>query len=331
MTEPSSPTIAVIALGGTIAMNATAGQAGVMPALSADDLLSAVPGLGDLEIELEALTFRTLPSASLTFADLTALAALIEDLADKGVQGVVITQGTDTLEESAFFLDITVTTDIPVVVTGAMRNPTFAGADGAANVLAAIRVAADPTAKGHGCLVVMADEIHAARHVRKTHVALAAFSSPNTGPLGHLVEGRPRLLMIPGPRVIVPRTGNTAEPLVPLVTTSLGDDLPLLRPRRVDVDGLVVGAFGVGHVPAAVVDLLADYSRHVPVVLASRVGAGAIHRSSYGFAGSEKDLQDRGLIGAGYLDPYKARILLARLIGVGAGRKEIVATFDRFG
>jgi L-asparaginase len=113
-----------------------------------------------------------------------------------------------------------------------------------------------------------------------------------------------------------------------VATTALGDDLALLRPRREDLDGLVVAAFGVGHVPASVVDLLAEYAARIPVVLASRTGAGPIHRASYGFAGSEQDLQQRGLLNAGYLDPFKSRILLARLIASGASREQITATFD---
>lgn len=320
--------IAVIALGGTIAMTRTNASAGVSPGLNADDLLGAVQGLADLDVEISAQPFRSLPGASLGFDDLAELAALIENLAANGSDGVVIIQGTDTVEETAFFLDITIATDVPVVVTGAMRNPTLAGADGPANLLAAIAVAASTEARGLGCVVVMSDEIHAARYVRKTHsTSTGAFTSPNMGPIGQVVEGRPRFLAQPPARLVLP-SASGAAPTVPLVTISLGDDLTLLRPPRDDIDGLVVAAFGVGHVPASVVQLLADYAGRRPVVLASRTGAGAVHRASYGFGGSEQDLQQRGLINAGFLDPHKARILLIRLLAVGADRAKIAQTFD---
>lgn len=325
----SRPTVAVIALGGTIAMARTVRGEGATPQLSADDLIATLPGLAGLDVAVEARTFRTLPSAHLTFADLTELGALIDELAGRGVTGVVVTQGTDTLEESAFFLDITVRSAIPVVVTGAMRSATLPGADGPANLLAAIAVAAYPGSAGLGCLVVMADEIHAARHVRKTHTAkAAAFVSPDTGPIGHVVEGRPRILTHPRPRVVIPVAVDAPVPAVPIVTPALGDDLALLRPQRDDLDGLVVAAFGVGNVPVSVVELLTGYATRIPVILASRTGAGAVHRTSYGYAGSDQDMQRRGLINAGFLDPYKARILLSRLIATGATRDEIIRTFD---
>lgn len=323
--------IAVIALGGTIAMTRASTESGVAPTLSASDLLATIPGLDEVGVTINARTLRTTPGASLALADLTELARLIDELADTGTDGIVVTQGTDTLEETAFFLDVTVTSDIPIVVTGAMRNPTLAGADGPANLLAATVVAADESARGRGCLVVMADEIHAARHVRKTHTSsTAAFASPDTGPVGCVAETTARFFTPANTRVLVPHTSSTEAPTVPVIPTALGDDLPLLRPRRDDVDGLVIAAFGVGHVPSSTVELLTDYARRMPVVLASRTGSGPIHHASYAFPGSESDLRQRGLITAGYLDAYKARILLTRLLDSGALRDTITDTFQHF-
>src|SRR5687767_1997084 len=159
-----------------------AGDSGAAPSLSAEQLVAAVPGLTGSGVDLDVVSFRGLPGASLGFDDLTALAAAIRD---HEADGFVVTQGTDTIEESAYLLDLLHTGDEPVVVTGAMRNPSLAGADGPANVLAAIRTAADPAARGLGCLVVFADEIHAACRVRKTHaMSPGTFRSPNGGPLG---------------------------------------------------------------------------------------------------------------------------------------------------
>lgn len=309
-------------------MTRSPGGAGATPELDAEDLLESVPGLAELGVELTTHTLRSVPSPSLSLTDLAELAALVDKLAASDTDGVVVTQGTDTLEESAFFLDLTVRADVPLVVTGAMRNPSLAGADGPANLLAAIAVAAESAPRGLGCLVVMADEIHSARHVRKTHTtSTAAFASPDTGPIGHLVEGRPRLLGRPAPRTVLPRPDAPGPRTVPVVTAALGDDLALLQPYRTGLDGLVVAGFGVGHVPETAVDLLASYAARIPVVLATRTGAGAVHHASYGFAGSEQDLQQRGLINAGFLDPFKARILLIRLLERDAGHTEISDTF----
>jgi L-asparaginase len=201
---PTPRRVAMISLGGTIAMTSTT-QGGVAPALSAQQLLAAIPGLADLDVDVQTVDFRQLPGASLGFDDLTALAALVHDKLAEGVDGVVVVQGTDTIEETSYLLDLYHAAPQPVVVTGAMRNPTLAGADGPANLLAAVQTAASSAARDLGCLVVLADEIHAARRVRKTHsTAGATFQSPNGGPLGYLVEGRPRLVNVLSHRTVVP-------------------------------------------------------------------------------------------------------------------------------
>jgi L-asparaginase len=218
----------------------------------------------------------------------------------------------------------------PVVVTGAMRNPTVAGADGPANLLAAVQTAVSEQLRGVGCVVVMGDEIHAARHVHKMHsTSPGAFVSPDTGPIGRVVEGKPRLLMRPtaAPTYPVPAHGVR----VGLVTACLGDDGALLHRLSAGFDGVVVAGFGVGHVPVAFVAPLAKLASRIPVVLASRTGAGPVLRATYGFPGSERDLQDRGLINSGFLGPFKARILLYVLLAAGATRHEIVAAFEAVG
>ena len=138
-----------------------------------------MPGLDAVGAELDVHDFRQIPSSSLAISDVIALAAAIRQQVAAGAAGVIVTQGTDTMEETAFLLDLLWDGDAPVVMTGAMRNPALAGPDGPANVLAAAHVAASPAARGRGCLVVFADEIHAARYVRKSHsTSVAAFTSP---------------------------------------------------------------------------------------------------------------------------------------------------------
>jgi L-asparaginase len=323
-------TVSVLSLGGTIAMTNAGPHAGVVPTLDAAALLAAIPGLNELDCKITAASFRTVPGASLTFDDLSALVSVVRDELDAGADGIVITQGTDTIEETAYFLDLTVNRAAPVVVTGALRNPTMAGADGPANLLAALHVAASKQLRGVGCLVVMGDEIHAARHVHKMHSASpGAFGSPDTGPIGRVVEGTARLLTHPiaAPKYPVPiRTVR-----IGLVTACLGDDGELLHRLKTGFDGVVVAGFGVGHVPVTFVAPLTELASRMPVVLASRTGAGPVLRATYGFPGSERDLQDRGLINSGFLGPFKARVLLHVLVAAGVGHQQIVAAFDAAG
>ncbi|SDI47802.1 L-asparaginase [Actinokineospora alba] len=311
-------TVVVFGLGGTIAMTADSGG-GVVPALSVEQLVAAVPGLAESGIDVEVEDFRRVPGASLSFDDLDALAAAIERRLDGGADGVVVTQGTDTIEETAYFLDLVHTRAEPVVVTGAMRNPTLAGADGPANLFAAIRAAASPRTRDLGALVVFADEIHAACRVRKTHsTSGGTFQSPNGGALGYVVEGEARILNRPVRSRPSQVEGPSRRPTVALVTMTLGDDGAVLDAIADRVDGLVVAAFGVGHVPSGVVDRLGEVAARVPVVLASRTGSGPVLTETYAFPGSESDLLGRGLISAGFLDPLKARILLHHLLSRGA-------------
>ena len=322
--------VAVIGMGGTIAM-APSASGGIIPSLGAGDLVASVPGLADLDVELTATTLRSLPSPSLGFADLVALSDLVRAEIAGGADGVVITHGTDTIEETAFFLDLTVAAAAPVVVTGAMRHPLAAGADGPANLYAAIRVATAPAARDLGCLVVMSDEVHGARFVRKSHThSTGAFVSPAFGPLGVVVEGDPRIRGAARVGLTVPAEPRVADLRVGLITVALGDEGALLRRAGDLFDGIVIAGLGAGHVPAAMVPVVAEYAERVPVVLSTRTGAGSVLRATYGYPGSERDLLERGLIHAGFLDPAKARILLQLLVATGAAKPEIAGAFDRF-
>jgi L-asparaginase len=213
-----------------------------------------------------------------------------------------------------------------------MRNPTVAGADGPANVLAAVQVAASSAAAGLGTLVVANDEIHAARFVRKTHSTNpSTFQSPSAGPIGWVNEGRARIVFrVSRLRAGLRGVGGAIAP-VALLTSVIGDDGRLITTvEGLGYEGLVLEAFGGGHVPAMVMPVLSALAERLPVVLASRTGGGEVLRETYGFAGSERDMLSRGLISAGFLDGPKARVLLSLLLSHGLDRESVKLAFDEF-
>ncbi len=326
---PRTARVAVFTLGGTIAMTSPGGGAsGVRPSLTGEQLLAAVPGLAETGADIQICPVRQVPGAGLTLADIVALAAQIADAESgaDGIDGAVVIQGTDTIEETSYGLDLLHAGDIPVVVTGAMRNAAMAGADGPANILAAVQVAASQAARQAGCLVVFADEIHAARNVRKVHAtSITAFASPGTGPVGHVVEGRVRMHAHPARPATV--TGARADriPPVALVSIGLGDGGELLSAIDGRFGAAVIAAFGAGHVPPGLVPVLEGLAARMPVVLTTRTGAGSVLARSYGFDGSESDLLARGLISGGSLDPFKARVLLQLLLSAGTQRSRVAA------
>ncbi|MFD8497559.1 asparaginase [Amycolatopsis sp. NPDC059657] len=304
----SKPLVAVAALGGTIAM--APAERGVVPTLSAEDLLSGV----ELDVDVRAATLSNIPGASLTFE---ALARCHDWAAAQEADGIVVVQGTDTLEETAYFFECVWPDERPVVVTGAMRHPSLLSADGPANLANALTVAAAPSSRGRGALVSFNDDVHQARWVRKAHSShLEAFSSAPAGPLGMVAEGvvhyfhpageRPPALPVPG-----------TELLVPLLETGL-DDTGAVLDAVVDAGaaGVVLAASGVGHVSERTADAIER--TEIPVVIASRTGAGTTFRGTYGFRGSEADLIGMGVTMAGWLDPRKARVLLYLALAAGA-------------
>lgn len=322
------PRVRVFSLGGTIAMaEASSGGQGVTPELDASDLLAAVPALADAA-EIDAASFRRVPGVELTLADVVALADAIDTTP---ADAVVVTQGTDTLEETAFLLDLLLGDERPVVVTGAMRSADAAGADGPANLLAAVRLAASGATRGAGVTVVFGDDVHAAALCRKAHTARPAAFVSDPGPIGSVTEGVPRVVLAPRSRY---RLGGrpSGDARVALAAVGFGDDGSLLRAvASGGFDGIVVDAAGGGHVPVAVAEQIEPLAAALPVVLTARTRAGRVLTRTYGFPGGEIDLLRRGVVTAGTLDGPKARVLLMALLATGAARDEITAAFEAFG
>ncbi len=273
-----------------------------------------------------------LPGASLSFAQMRHVDELVGQALEEGAHGVVVVQGTDTIDETSFLLNLACRRSGPVVVTGAMRGASAAGADGNANLLAAVTVAASAEARDLGVLVVLNDEIHAARFVVKMHkAALSSFGSPGFGPLGHVVEGKVHIpLRLTRIDVGLQQSAMTAAP-VAMVSVGLGDDGRIISALpSLGYEGLVVEAMGAGHLPADLVAATEEIAKAMPVVLASRVPGGPIFSNTYGFPGSEIDLLGRGLIGAGFLSAHKARLLLALMVGAGHAVPETTRAFAAF-
>lgn len=317
----SLPVVNVVVLGGTITM--APGAAGITPTLTGEDLLAGVPALRDVA-RLAVRTPFLKPGASLRLDELADLARELSE--DDRAAGSVVVQGTDTIDETSFLLDLLYEGQAPVVVTGAMRGAAAPGADGPANLLAAVIAAASPALRGQGVTVALNDEIHHAVSVEKMHKTLPdAFCSPNGGPLGLIIEGQARLLrQMPAHRAHLPRPLRFGK--VAMVKLGLDDHEDLLEALpRLGYEGAVIEAMGVGHVPGHLVAALQALASQMPVLLASRVIGGQMLHNTYGFPGSEMDLIARGLMPAGWLSPHKARLLLAVALGAGLSPEEIRA------
>lgn len=323
------PVVSILSVGGTITMT-DSGRGGVEPRLDAETLLAALPALKGFA-QLRARTLSTLPSPHMNLATVAVLAAAVDEEITAGADGVVVTQGTDTIEESAFALDLMLKPRVPVVITGAMRNPTLPGADGPANLSAAVRTAAEPLGRP-GVVVVMDNRIHAPRFVRKVHTTSAAAFHSDPVLLGEITDSG-TILFATLPALIHRGLGyRDAAPPVALLTATMGDDGRLVD-TVVDAGyaGLVVAGMGGGHVSPGMAERLGALARRVPVVFSSRTGGGSTLTRTYAYPGGELDLIQRGLIRAGWLAPVKARIALALLLGAGADRDALQEFFTACG
>ncbi|OYO17333.1 L-asparaginase [Enemella dayhoffiae] len=310
---------------------------GISPRLGADDLVGSLARAAGVGVR--PATLQRVGSSSLTPTHLLDALGWAEQQVDDGAVGAVISQGTDTLEETAYFWDLLWDRPQPFLVTAAMRGPEQPGADGPANVLAALTVAADPRARDRGVLTVLDDQVHRARWVRKAHTSLTgAFESTGVGPVAVLAEGTAHWLTVPRRQPPLGldrvRPPNAAEewPWVPLIGSHLDDTGRLARAAaEAGAAALVIAGTGAGHVSEAAADALGTLAERIPVVLASRTLAGPVFERTYGYPGAEIDLIGRGLIAAGWLAPLKVRLLVQLLLAGGADRAGMAAEVARRG
>ncbi|MEQ5838255.1 asparaginase [Paraburkholderia acidicola] len=327
------PCIAVLATGGTIAGSAanstnTSGyQAGVV---GVEQLLSAVPALSSVA-RVQAEQLASVDSKDLSLALWSTLAQRVNALlAIDGIDGVVVTHGTDTLEETAYLLHLTVKSTKPVVLTAAMRPSTSLSADGPLNLLNAVTVAASAAAHGQGVMVAFNNRIHGARDITKTSTyTVNAFESPEVGVLGWVQDGRVEFQR----KVVRPHTVDTEFvisanwPHVEIVASYAGASrIAVDALVTAGVRGIVVAGTGNGSIHTTVQQGLADAVAHgVAVIRASRVGSGHVMRNG---AASDDAL---GFVSAGTLNPYKARVLLMLALAAGAtGPVMLQRVFDTY-
>ena len=304
--------ILVLHTGGTISMQADDSGAVVT---SQDNPMNHVSN--PLEgVEVHALDFFNLPSPHIKPKHMLALYQKIKEEADH-YDGFVITHGTDTLEETAYFLDTMEVPHKPIVLTGAMRSSNELGSDGVYNYLSALRVASDDKAADKGVLVVMNDEIHAAKYVTKTHTTnVSTFQTPTHGPLGLIMKHEILYFKTAEPRVRFDL--DRIQGLVPIIPVYAGMTEELLDLLPVDqLDGLIIQAFGAGNVPKETSQKLnALIQEGLPIALVSRCFNG-IAEPVYAYEGGGVCLQNAGVFFVKELNAQKARLKL--LIAINAG------------
>lgn len=324
-----APDITVLSTGGTIASTQDSDSGAASPSKEGTELVEAVPAVstyGDISVQ----EVTQVPSFDMSLDGIAAIGEAAAGAADAGADGIVVTHGTDTMEESAYALDLTRELAPPVVFTGAQRRPDEHSPDGAANLLTAVRAASHDRFRGEGGVYVAFDsELHAARDVTKGHTsALGTFVSPDAGPVASFSREGVRVHRSPGSRSdSLPVDRTDAD--VAMVKSAAG-----VGRRGVDaalaagVDGVVVEGTGLGNTTAAIGDAVADaVCAGVPVVVASRCRGGST-APVYGTGGGGRTLVDRGAVQAGVLPAHKARLKLAVLCA--AGHTSPAAVAERF-
>ncbi|MCL5958689.1 MAG: asparaginase [Chloroflexi bacterium] len=320
--------VAIVTTGGTIASRLEAGTGAVVAKVKGSQLLETVPGLDQIA-QIELHDFSLVPGWNITPPMMLELSRVIDGLLNSPeYSGAVVTHGTDMIEETAYFLDLVLKTDKPVVVTGAMRHGSEPDGDGPRNLRSAVTVAACEDAQGQGVLVVLNDEIHGAEDATKMHAtSVSTFESPEFGPLGALILGQPVFNRRSFSRSKIQT--DRIDTAVDLIKTAAGMDDRLVRYALSEgASGLVIEGTGAGNVPATMVPgVMEAIARKIPVVIVSRCPEGAV-APIYGREGGGKLMQEAGAILGGRLSGQKARLKLMVALGSTSDVQEIRRLFE---
>lgn len=323
---PAKKKVVVLATGGTIAGVGEEGKSTGYDSgkLSADDIIKAVPEIKDVA-DIEAIQVCNVNSDDITDSIWLQLTNKINELAkDPAVSGFVITHGTDTLEETAYFLNLTVKTDKPVVLTGSMRPSTSRSADGPMNLYEAVCVATSDDCKGKGVLVIFADRILSARAVTKTSTYdVTAVSAGEMGAIGIVRDGKPFLYETPAKRHTTASefdvSGLTTLPKVSVLYFSVDADPELLEHAAKSSKGIVIAGAGAGEFSEAYKKVVEKLT--IPVVISSRIDDGII---------VPENLLCENTIAADNLPPQKAAILLRLALAKGMGKDQMRTAFSEY-
>ncbi|MBM6619891.1 asparaginase [Bacillus suaedaesalsae] len=301
--------ILLLHTGGTIAMKEDKNTGSVSPE-GENPLQESLSSLNQIA-NIESEEVFQLPSPHITHKEMFLLKKRIEQASQtEQVDGVVITHGTDTLEETAYFLDLTLNAGIPIVITGAMRSSNEIGSDGPYNLLSSVKVAASNDAANKGVLVVLNDEIHTAKNVTKTHTSnVSTFQSPQYGPIGIVTKRGVFFHHYP-----MYRENYDIQEIknrVMLIKAYAGMDSTLLYGlKSMNINGLVIEALGQGNLPPAMIPGIKELLQHnIPIVLVSRCFNGIV-QDTYSYDGGGRQLKDFGVIFSNGLSGQKARIKL---------------------
>ena len=321
--------VAVVFTGGTISMTIDPDLGAAIPSLSGEEILSLATNINKVAT-IEGHNFDEIPSPHMTFEKLMELKQYINKLLDRDdVCGVVVTHGTDSLEETAYFLDLVINNEKPVVVTGAMRSSSELGYDGSSNLSAAVCTAISDSARGKGVLVAMNNEVLMASEVTKIDtLALNTFQAPSHGSLGIIDCNQLVLLKDASKKTFIDT--DKYEPKVALIKTGLdmGDDL-IKFAADAGYKGIVIEGMGRGNIPPEAFEGI-KYAREkgIQVVLVSRCLTGRVY-DSYGYLGSGRDLKNIGCIFGGDLPGQKARIKLMLALGKTDNQQELKDIFEK--
>ena len=302
--------IGVVFNGGTISMKVDPKLKAAVPSLTGEEIMSMVTGIESFA-KLSSFTFSSMPSPHVTPKNMLELSVFIQELVDKDeIDGVVVTHGTDSLEETAFFIDLTLNTDKPVIFTGSMRSSSELGYDGPSNLAASICTAISEEARGRGVLVCFNGDLNCASEVVKAKsMALNAFKTPNFGPIG-IVDNNKVMFY----RNSIKKTPVKIHKLVDevsLIKCASGMDSRYLNFCIESGDkGIVIEAMGRGNIPPLMVEGIKNaLDKNIPVVVVSRCHEGRVF-ASYGYPGGGKELREIGVIFGDTLSGQKARIKL---------------------